>query len=172
MKILLVIFAVLIGLLIIALLRALLMKPTSAKDAKVVLDTSERAEKYGQRLSRMIQKETISCRNQKDRTKFYEFHRLLESEFPLIHEKCEKHDFNGSLLFKWSGQNKAEPVLFMSHQDVVEATGQWKHEPFSGHIDETGRVWGRGTVDTKASLMCMLSAVEEMIERASELKSS
>ncbi|MBR5289662.1 MAG: M20/M25/M40 family metallo-hydrolase [Erysipelotrichaceae bacterium] len=164
MKVVLVVLAVLVVLLLIALVRALLMKPTSAKDAKVVLDTSERAEKYGQRLSRMIQKETISCRNQEDRSKFYEFHKLLETEFPLIHEKCEKHDFNGSLLFKWPGHNKAEPVLFMSHQDVVEATGQWKHDPFSGHIDETGRVWGRGTVDTKASLMCMLSAVEEMIE--------
>ena len=164
MKVLIYVLVVILGLLLVALIRTLLMKPTSAKDAKLVLDTSERAEKYGQRLSRMIQKETISCRNQEDRTKFYEFHKLLETEFPLIHEKCEKHDFNGSLLFKWSGQNKAEPILFMSHQDVVEATGQWKHEPFSGHIDETGRVWGRGTVDTKASLMCMLSAVEEMIE--------
>ena len=71
----------------------------------------------------------------------------------------KKKVFNGSLLFKWEGEGKTEPILMMSHHDVVEATGTWTHEPFSGHIDETGRVWGRGTVDTKASLMCMLSAV-------------
>lgn len=168
MKIVLCLIAFVFVLLLIALIRTLLMKPTSAKEAKVVLDESERAQKYGQRLSRMVQKETISCRNQEDRTKFYEFHQLLEKEFPLIHQHCEKQVFNGSLLFKWAGQGKAEPILMMSHHDVVEATGQWKHDPFSGHIDDTGRVWGRGTVDTKASLMCMLSAVEEMIESGFE----
>ena len=51
----------------------------------------------------------------------------------------------------------------MSHQDVVEAGGKWDHDPFSGDIDETGRVWGRGTVDTKASLFCIFSALEELI---------
>lgn len=163
MKIVLYCIVILTGLLLIALVRTLMMKSTSAKGAKVVLDQSERAEKYGQRLSKMIQKETVSWRNQEDRTKFYEFHQLLEKEFPLIHEHCEKHVFNGSLLFKWTGKGNAEPVLMMSHHDVVEATGQWIHDPFSGHIDETGRVWGRGTVDTKASLMCMLTAMEELM---------
>ena len=51
----------------------------------------------------------------------------------------------------------------MSHQDVVEANGNWKHPPFSGHIDEEGRVWGRGTVDTKGSLFCIFQAVEELL---------
>ena len=46
---------------------------------------------------------------------------------------------------------------------MVEATGTWEHEAFSGDIDEEGRVWGRGTVDTKASLFCMLTAVEELM---------
>ena len=52
----------------------------------------------------------------------------------------------------------------MSHHDVVEANGIWEHEPFSGDIDEKGNVWGRGTVDTKASLFCFLKAAEELIE--------
>ena len=52
----------------------------------------------------------------------------------------------------------------MSHQDVVEAGGTWEHEPFSGDIDETGRVWGRGTVDTKASLFCIFTAFEELMK--------
>ena len=60
MKIVLCLIAFVFVLLLIALIRTLLMKPTSAKEAKVVLDESERAQKYGQRLSRMVQKETIS----------------------------------------------------------------------------------------------------------------
>ena len=147
----------------VVLLRAALLKPTAAQTAKVQLDDSSRAEKYGKQLSKLVQKETISSRFDEDRTKFLEFHDILEEVFPNVHKNCEKHVFNGSLLFKWSGKGSHDPILFMSHHDVVEAGGTWEHEPFSGDIDENGCVWGRGTVDTKASLFCMLTAVEEMI---------
>lgn len=136
--------------------------------ALVNLDNSPRAVTYGQKLSRMVQMETVSCRDQQDRSKFLEFHKLLEELFPLVHRTCEKHVFHGSLLYRWPGQGKREPVLLMSHQDVVEAGGGWKHPPFGGEIDDKGRVWGRGTVDTKASLFCIFTAVEELIEEGYE----
>ena len=148
---------------VVLVIKTAMMKPTPAKMLEVPLDTSERADVYGERLARMVRHETISWRNQEDRTKFYEFHKLLEELFPNVHKVCEKQVFNGSLLFKWTGKGNSEPILFLSHQDVVEATGTWKYEPFSGHIDEEGRVWGRGTADTKASLFCIFTALEEMI---------
>lgn len=146
------------------LIKTALIKPTSAHDAKVKLDESERSVEYGKQLAKMVQKETISFRDQEDRTKFYEFHEILEELFPLVHKNCEKHVFNGSLLFKWTGKDSKNPILLMSHQDVVEANGIWEKEPFSGEIDEKGRVWGRGTVDTKASLFCIFKSVEELME--------
>ena len=146
------------------LIKTALVKPTSAKNASVKLDESERSVEYGKQLAKMVQKETISFREQKDRTKFYEFHEILEELFPLVHKNCEKNVFNGSLLFKWTGKNSENPILLMSHQDVVEANGIWEKEPFSGKIDEKGRVWGRGTVDTKASLFCIFKSVEELME--------
>ena len=147
----------------VILIRALSLKPTPAKTANIELDNSQRAREYGRRLSKMIQKETISARGDTDRTKFYDFHKELETLFPKVHKTCEKHEFDGSLLFKWKGKGNHEPILLMSHQDVVEATGDWKHEPFSGDIDEKGCVWGRGTLDTKGSLFCIFSALEELI---------
>ncbi|MCI6091101.1 M20/M25/M40 family metallo-hydrolase [bacterium] len=158
-----VILAALAVLILIVVLRAVMLKPTEAKEAKVKLDTSQRSVEYGKRLAKMIQKETISCLNQEDRSKFYEFHEVLEELFPNVHKNCEKHVFDGSLLFKWSGKSSQNPILFMSHQDVVEAGGTWEHAPFSGDIDEEGRVWGRGTVDTKGSLFCIFTAIEELI---------
>lgn len=146
------------------LVKTACMKPTEAKTVKVELDHGPRADAYAKDLVRMIRHETISWRDQEDRTKFYEFHKLLEELFPNVHAVCEKQVFNGSLLFKWSGKGESEPILLMSHQDVVEATGTWEHEPFSGDIDEEGRIWGRGTVDTKASLFCIFKALEELIE--------
>lgn len=161
--ILMILFVVIL-LLLVALIRALLLKPTEAKVAKIQLDSSPRAEEYGRKLSTLIRKETVSNRFNPDRTKFYEYHEMLEKMFPLMHEKCEKHVFDGSLLFKWEGSDKnRKPILLMSHSDVVEASGKWKHEPFSGDIDEEGKVWGRGAVDTKASFSCICNAVEELI---------
>ena len=128
------------------------------------LDQSERAKEYGKKLATLLQVETISKRGDLDRSKFLKFHEVLEEMFPVLHQTCEKHVFNGSLLFKWSGKGTHEPILFMSHHDIVEANGTWEHDPFSGHIDQEGRVWGRGAVDTKASLFCELMAVEELIK--------
>lgn len=158
---------ILLGLLVLliaaVLLRAVSQKPTPALTAKVVLENGERADRYAERLSQMIRKETISSRYETDRTKFYEFHQILEELFPLVHETCEKHVFDGSLLFRLPGKGKKEPILFMSHQDVVEAGGKWEHGPFSGDVDESGRIWGRGTVDTKGSLFCIFTALEELL---------
>ena len=163
MKVLLMILLLLAVLVVIVLLRAALLKPTPAKEAKITLENNERAAEYGKKLSTLVKKETVSSRFEPDRTKFLEFHEILSEMFPNIHKTCEKHVFNGSLLFKWSGKGNHEPILFMSHHDVVEANGTWEHEAFSGDIDEQGRVWGRGTVDTKASLFCLLTAAEELI---------
>ena len=97
----LVVLGIIVLLIAVILFNTFSNKPTCAKDAKVVLNESERASEYGKRLSQMVQKETISCKNQEDRTKFYEFHEILEEMFPHIHQTCEKNVFDGSLLFKW-----------------------------------------------------------------------
>ena len=157
------IVAVILILAVIVLARTLMLKPTAAANAAVKLDTSERAVIYGDKLAKMVQKETISEPHQKDRSKFYEFHKVLETEFPKVHKVCEKNVLNGNLLFCWKGTGEKAPIMLMSHHDVVEAGGEWEQEPFSGNIDEEGRVWGRGTVDTKASLCCIFGAIEELI---------
>ena len=143
--------------------RALAAKPTEAANAKIDLKNDDRAKAYGERLARMVRCETISSRDHQDINKFLAFHEILADLFPRVHEVCEKHVFDGSLLYRWPGLGKADPIVLMSHQDVVEAGGKWEHEPFSGDIDESGRVWGRGTVDTKASLFCIFTALEELI---------
>ena len=143
--------------------RALAAKPTAAATAAIELKNDDRAGRYGEALAKMVRCETISSREDLGREKFEAFHRVLGELFPHVHAACEKQVFDGSLLFRWAGRGEADPIILMSHQDVVEAGGSWKHPPFSGHIDEEGRVWGRGTVDTKASLFCIFTALEELI---------
>ena len=154
---------ILIILVAIVLLRALMLKPTAAQTLKLEPEKGERATRYGAQLAKMIQDETISSRFDQDMSKFEKFHKTLEELFPQVHNTCEKHVFDGNLLFKWKGKSSDVPILFMSHQDVVEANGDWEHAPFSGEIDADGNVWGRGTVDTKGSLFCIFTALEELI---------
>ena len=117
---------------------------------------------YAERLSKMIQAETVSSYDSSDLSKFYNFHDLLRKEFPSVFSACEFEDFSGSILLYWKGKDSSLlPILLMNHHDVVEATGNWTYPPFSGKIAD-GKIWGRGTLDTKGGLFGMLQAAEEL----------
>ena len=136
----------------------------STGDAPELSVDSDRVQRYASALSHMIQCNTVT--NNDDNTAIYQFHQVLQQEFPLIFSQLEVHDIdNGALLIRWPGSrgNKL-PILMMAHQDVVPATGDWKYPPFSGHIDEEGNIWGRGAVDTKGSLCAILCSVEELLQ--------
>lgn len=125
---------------------------------------------YAKTLSRMIIVETISDSTKKEVYKFREFHYVLRELFPTFFRTVKIEEYDGSLLMKWDGlDNSLEPVLFMNHQDVVPATGVWKHEPFSGDIAD-GKVWGRGTLDDKGGLFGMLQAAEELMNKGFQPK--
>ena len=123
---------------------------------------SERTELYAKKLSQMVRYETVSDPNDPQTEKFLGFHKVLEELFPLVHEKLEKTEIDGNLLYYWKGKSSAKPVVLMSHQDVVPADGVWEHEPFSGDISD-GKVWGRGAADTKCTVMAFFQAAEELL---------
>ena len=123
----------------------------------------ERMELYAQKLSEMVRCETVSDPDDPQIGKFLVFHKKLEELFPLVHEKLEKTEIDGNLLYYWKGKSSAKPIVLMSHQDVVPAEGVWEHEPFSGDIAD-GKVWGRGAADTKCTVMAFFQAVEELLQ--------
>lgn len=116
---------------------------------------------YAEKLSKLIQAETVSTIDQKDLSKFYHFHDILREMFPNLFGICDFEDFDGSILLRWPGATDRSPILLMHHHDVVEANGNWQYPPFSGIIAD-GKIWGRGTLDTKSGLFAMLQAAEEL----------
>lgn len=56
-------------------------------------------------------------------------------------------------------------LLFEGHTDVVTEGNRdaWTYDPFSAHI-ENGRMYGRGTNDTKGNLACMITAVHSILQ--------
>ena len=157
---LLIIPGIIVLLLLIALLRTVFMtKKTSDYRAS---ENEEKALRLAQKLSEMIKYDTTSYANVHDEERFRGFHKVLENLFPLVHEKLEKTEIDGNLLYYWKGESSEKPILLMSHQDVVPAEGKWEHEPFSGDIAD-GKVWGRGAADTKSSVMAFFEAAEELL---------
>ena len=127
----------LLGLLIVllfaAVIRALLLP--SKKSTYVPAPDPDRAIALAKKLSRMVQYDTVSVPDTDQREKFLGFHKILEELFPLVHERLEKTEIDGNLLFFWKGKSDQKPLVLMSHQDVVPAEGQWQHGPFSGDIE-------------------------------------
>jgi len=148
--------------LIIAAIKTLRLK-TKTTNLEFSKDEEDNM-KLANNLSKLIQIETISKRGVEDPDKFRKFHAQLKKLYPNVFKTLKKIEIDGNLLLKWEGKNSnMDPILLMSHMDVVEATGKWEHDPFGGEISN-GKVWGRGTADTKGSLMCFYEAVEELIK--------
>lgn len=91
---------------------------------------------------------------------------LLESSYPAVHQALQREEIDGNLLYRWAGRQKGlPPVLFCSHLDTVdEGPGQWTHPPYSGRV-ENGYVWGRGALDSKCTLICLMESVEQLLDQ-------
>ena len=123
------------------------------------------------RLSQAIQIKTISCEDesQTDWGAFDRFHAFLEQSYPLIHKNLKlDHISTASLLFYWEGTDPdLDPIAFLAHQDVVpisEGTEEdWEHPAFDG-VNDGRFIWGRGALDMKNHLICLMESVETLLE--------
>ena len=162
MKALLFILFVILALFLICIIRTLLLKnkTTYYEESK----DEERIMAYAKKLQEMVKVETVSVRGEENPDKFRKLHKVIEELFPNVFKECEKIDIDGNLLVKWKGKNsKLDPIILISHLDVVPAEGEWKYPPYSGTIVD-GKIYGRGTGDVKCNVMCFYQAVEELIK--------
>lgn len=125
-------------------------------------------ETLAKHLQGMIQIPTVShpdCADM-DFDRFRELHAYLEATYPLLHKTLTKEVLGrGALLYRWQGKDSTkEPLLLMAHQDVVPEGdhASWKYPPYSGEIAE-GKVWGRGTTDSKCNILAHMEAIEALI---------
>jgi len=101
---------------------------------------------------------------------FAAFQRHLETTYPAVHRSLGRERVNEwSLLYTWEGRSPdLEPLLLLAHQDVVPVEAgtedAWEHPPYGGVVAD-GYVWGRGAIDDKGNLYCILEAVERLLAR-------
>ena len=100
-----------------------------------------------------------------DHTSFDHFVPQIRELYPHLFAEAELEMINTyGILLKWHGANSnLAPVVFMAHHDVVSADKQgWTHDPFSADIED-GRIWARGSVDTKCLLAALYEAADMLI---------
>ena len=146
------------------------------KEAVRILDDANiNVERYRKNLSKAIQFKTISHVNRDDTdwSEFDRFHAFIDEAYPLIREKLEKEVVPpGSIIYKWKGKNSSlEPIALCAHQDVVPVSQgteeDWTHPAFDG-VDDGEFIWGRGALDMKNHLICVLESVETLLEEGFE----
>jgi carboxypeptidase PM20D1 len=123
-----------------------------------------------ERLAEAIRIPTISHEDSArfDAAAFAALHELLRARYPRVHARLRREVVGGySLLYTWPGTDPSlPPVLLMGHMDVVPVEAgteaRWKRPPFAGAV-EGGYVWGRGSLDDKASVLGTLEAVEMLL---------
>ncbi len=150
----------------VILVRTLLFKPKKLDEIMcepVAVDSASVAAS----LSEMIKCKTVSSYKEEleDEAEFIKFEEKLKSLFPNVHAKCSlMKPTKRAILYKWAGESPKEPVVLMSHYDVVSADeDKWEKPAFSGLIED-GFIWGRGAIDTKCTLNGIMQAAESLIK--------
>lgn len=68
----------------------------------------------------------------------------------------------GNVMATIEGKRRGRPIVLLSHSDVVPAReDEWDVPPFGGVVKD-GFVYGRGAIDMKSQLACMLLAFVEL----------
>lgn len=176
MKIVFIVLGILAVLILITAIRAVFFKSENVK-AEAFEEELVHSERAQENLSRAIKIKTISNEDDSktDWSEFERFHSFLKESFPLIHKNLEIDNVSkASLLFYWRGTDESlEPIAFLAHQDVVPvASGteaDWVHPAFDGYNDGEF-IWGRGALDMKNHLICLMESVETLLEEGYQPK--
>ena len=120
-----------------------------------------RKEEVFERFSAMIRFRTVSHpdRAGTDSAVFAEFRDWLKRTYPEVFGAGEAWAVGDyGILIRIPGRSSADSAVLMAHYDVVDADpGLWSCDPF-GAERRDGRIYGRGTLDTKCTLCAVMEA--------------
>ena len=119
-------------------------------------------------LQQLVQCKTISYNDHtlEDDAEFEKLIALLPGLYPRVFDICSVDRLpDRGLLLRWTGKSHKAPVVLMAHYDVVPVDEErWEKPPFAGIIED-GILWGRGTLDTKATFNAIFSAANHLIAK-------
>lgn len=160
-----IVLAVILLLAAIVVVRAMQFKPVTIVRSQVESVTMNK-EKIVEDMADMIRCKTISYRDESliDKAEFAKFEALLEERFPLVYKACSFQKIGKTgLMYHLKGKSDAEVTVFMAHYDVVPVLESGWSKPAFDAVIEDGVMWGRGTLDTKGTLLGVMEAAEQLL---------
>lgn len=158
--------ALVVAFLAVILIRALRFTP-KAKSAVQQSEARVDEQKAVSDLQEMIRCKTVSYYDDSkiDKAEFEKFRALLRRLFPTVFQKASYEELGVSgVLFSLKGKSSEKPAVFMAHYDVVPVNEEgWSKPAFDGVIED-GVLWGRGTLDTKCTLLGVMEAAEQLLK--------
>lgn len=149
----------------VVLARTLCFRPRK-QPSRPVESVSFDRERAVESLRTLVRFPTVSRRppEEEEEAAFAGLRAALPRLFPHVFSVCTVTDLpDRGLLLCWKGREEGEPSVMMAHYDVVPVVEEgWEKPPFEGIIED-GVLWGRGTLDTKASLNSALFAADTLI---------
>lgn len=150
---------------IVIIIRALAFKP---KSQPKLLENEEKfdTDRAVDDLCRLVRCKTVSYRDSslEDDAEFEKLIDMLPELYPNVHRVCEFTRLpDRGLLFRWKGKSEGAPAVMMAHYDVVPVNEDMWDVPAFDAIIKDGRVWGRGTLDTKVTFNGVLFSADHLI---------
>ncbi len=137
--------------------------PQSAQPADAAALNEQEIENARAALAGIVQEETVAGAPPEALERVHE---KLRRAFPRAFSQLRAERIGTSLLLEWTGRSPGAPWMLLAHLDVVpvenDTAQNWAHPPFSGKI-AAGAIWGRGTLDDKASAVGILAAIESLL---------
>ena len=150
----------------VLVVRTLRFKPEAAvpvKEDPIALDR----ERVIADMQAMIRCKTVSYNEESliDYAEFEKFADLLRECYPLIHQRCTMERVGKTgLLYRLAGKSSENPSVCMAHYDVVPIEEDGWVKPAFDAIIEDGVLWGRGTLDTKGTLLGVMEGLEFLLK--------
>ena len=149
----------------VILLRAAFFRPKKQPETgEELIDFDRKSAVFA--LQKLVQCRTVSNvdKEKEDDAEFEKLIAMLPDLYPRVYDICSIRRLpDRGLLFRWPGKHDHAPSVMMAHYDVVPVDEEkWDKPPFAGIIED-GVLWGRGTLDTKATFNGILSAANHLI---------
>ena len=117
-------------------------------------------------LCALVRCKTVSYTDhaKEDDAEFEKLIELLPTLYPNVAKQCEMNRLpDRGLLFRWQGKSEGNPAVLMAHYDVVPVNADaWDVDPFEAVVKD-GRIFGRGTLDTKVTFGSILLSADQLI---------